>query len=331
MRLLIIALASSVLLPSPTFSQADSARRDRTNTLPLVTTRTVRFTIDQGTWMSVDVSPDGSTIVFDLLGDLYTVPVAGGKATRIVGGNSVDVQPRFSPDGKSIAFISDRSGVDATWIADADGRRPRLLTQGGSYPTWTPDGREIITGNRLVDVRGGAGVPLQGFGNAASFGGDPRYVWFQSGGQAARYDRQTGDVGYRINIPGGVLRPTVSRDGKSLAYFTRYEGQTALVLRDLATGADRWILMGAQPEAGGQPAQGAPVGGGGRGVGPSAGYSSVGPLPASAWLPNGSALVTSFGGKLWRVDVPSGTTTPIPFTADVDQSRGALVKGSVTL
>src|SRR4030095_4310888 len=148
-------------------------------------------------------------------------------------------------------------------------------------------------------------VQLQGFGNAASFGGDPRYVWFQAGGQAARYDRQTGTVSYRISLPGGVLSPMVSRAGKSLAYFTRYEGQTALVLRDLATGADRWVLMGTQPEAGGQTPQGAPVGGGGRGVGPAGGYSSVGPLPASAWLPNGNAIVTSFGGKLWRVDVPS--------------------------
>src|SRR5262245_36690788 len=101
MRLLIIALPSPVLLPSPAVAQADSATRDRTNTLTLVTTRTVRCTTDQGRWMSVDVPPDGSTSVFDLLGDLYTVPIAGGKASRIVGGNSVDVHPRCSPDGMS--------------------------------------------------------------------------------------------------------------------------------------------------------------------------------------------------------------------------------------
>src|SRR5215211_4578950 len=232
MRNLFAILATSALLASSAVAQApqrsDSTRRDPTNTLPLVTTRTVRFTTDQGTWMSVDVSPDGSTIVFDLLGDIYTLPIAGGKATRIIGGNSIDLQPRYSPDGKSLVFISDRSGVDATWVSDADGKRPRLLTQGGSYPAWTPDGKQIVTGNRLVDARGGAGVQLQGFGNAASFTGDGRYVWFQAGGQAARYDRQTGTISYRINLPGGVLRPMVSRDGKTLAYFTRYEAQSAL-------------------------------------------------------------------------------------------------------
>src|ERR1051325_1564029 len=139
-------LASTAMLASAAFAQGAPPN----NSLPLVTTRTVRFTADEGTWMSVDVSPDGGTIVFDLLGDLYTVPIAGGRATRIVGGNSIDVQPRYSPDGKSIVFLSDRSGVDATWIADADGRRPRLLIAGGLLPEWTPDGKQILTGNRLA-------------------------------------------------------------------------------------------------------------------------------------------------------------------------------------
>ncbi len=333
MRTPLALLASSVLLVPSASSQSPQRTdtKDPTNTLPIVTTRTARFTTDAGTWMSVDVSPDGSTIVFDLLGDLYTIPIAGGKATRIVGGNSIDMQPRYSPDGKSLVFMSDRSGVDATWISDADGKRPRLLAQGGSYPAWTPDGKEIVTGNRLVDARGGAGVQLQGFGNAASFAGDGRYAWFQSGAQAARYDRQTGAVSYRIALPGGVLRPMVSRDGKTLAYFTRYETQSALVIRDLVTGADRWVLIGTQPEAGGQAVAGAAVGGGGRGVGPSPAYTGVGPLPASAWLPDGNAIITAFGGKLYRVDVASGKATPIPFTADVQQSLGPLVKGSFAI
>src|SRR5262249_43504638 len=77
---LLAALAFVPLLAMPAAVQG---QRDPTSTLPLQTTRNVRFTTDQGTWMSVDVSPDGSTILFDLLGDLYTVPIAGGKATRI--------------------------------------------------------------------------------------------------------------------------------------------------------------------------------------------------------------------------------------------------------
>ena len=337
MRCLKTVLVLSALLTTSAIAQptqrADSTRRDPTNTLPLVTTRTARFTTDEGTWMSVDVSPDGSTIVFDLLGDIYTVPVAGGKATRVVGGNSIDMQPRFSPDGKTLVFMSDRSGAEATWIADADGRRARLLVQGGSYPAFTPDGKHVITGNRLVDVHGGTGVQLQGFGNAASFSNDGRYVWFQSGPQAARYDRETGDITYRVNPPNGALRPMVSRDGKTLAYFTKFESQYALVTRDLVTGGERWVLMGTQPEAVVQPAAAGPGGGGGggRGGGTAPVSTGVGPLPTAAWTPDATAIVTSFRGKLWRVDVPSGKTTQIPFSADVEQALGPLAKGSFTI
>lgn len=300
-------------LPAPGASaqapqRGDSARRDPTNTLPLATTRTARFSTTEGTWMSVDVSPDGRTLVFDLLGDLYTVPITGGAATRIVGGTSIDGQPRFSPDGRSLVFSSDRGGTDATWVANADGSQPRLLVAGGSHPAWTPDGKQVVTGNRLVDVRGGTGVLLPGFGTAASFTADGRFIWFQAGTQAARYDRQTGTTSFQTNLPGAVLRPMVSRDGGSLAYFTRFEARTALVIRDLATGADRWLLLGTQPEATGSPA--------------------VGTLPGSAWMPDGSAIVTSFGGKLWRVEVASGRAIEIPFRAEVEQAMGPLVRGS---
>src|SRR5688500_15258374 len=225
-------------------STAASPPRDRTNTLPLTTTRTVRFATSEGTWMSVDVSPDGTTIVFDLLGDIYTVPLAGGKAMRIIGGNSVDMHPRYSPDGKSLVFVSDRNGSDATWLADADGQRIRLLTNGGVYPAWTPDGREIVVGNRLVDVRGGAGLPMTGVGTGASLTGDGRYIWFQTGTQAARYDRTTGEISNRTSLPGGALRPMVSKDGKRLVYFTRFEAKSALVVRDLLSGREQWVAMG---------------------------------------------------------------------------------------
>jgi imidazolonepropionase-like amidohydrolase/Tol biopolymer transport system component len=311
-------------------SDSTSAVRDRTNTLPLVTSRTARFTTDEGTWMSVDVSPDGSTIAFDLLGDIYTIPIAGGKATRIIGGNSVDMHPRYSPDGKSLVFVSDRNGSDATWLADADGKRIRLLTNGGVYPVWTPDGREVVTGNRLVDARGGAGIPLQGIGAAASLTGDGRYIWFQAGTQAARYDRTNGTITSRTALPGGVLRPMVSKDGKRLAYFTRFEAKSALVVRDLATGREQWVVMGTQPEAFIPPPPFIPTGPLPAGVTPPPPPPppGLGPLPTSAWLPDESAIVTSYGGKLWRVEVPSGKTTPIPFTADVEQSLGALVRSS---
>ena len=64
--------------------------------LPLKTDKKIEFTTDEGTWMSLDVSSDGKTIVFDLLGDIYTVPTSGGEAKRIIGGLSFESQPELA-------------------------------------------------------------------------------------------------------------------------------------------------------------------------------------------------------------------------------------------
>ena len=111
----------------------------------------VTFTTDEGTWLSLDVSPDGQTITFDLLGDIYTMPVTGGEAKLIVGGMSFDTQPKFSPDGKLIAFLSDRSGAEHLWICKTDGSDPKPITKGRGAgmtmfvsPSWTSDGNYIL-------------------------------------------------------------------------------------------------------------------------------------------------------------------------------------------
>src|SRR5205085_8393980 len=116
--------------------------------LPLKPTRTISFTTDEGTWMSLDVSPDGSTIIFDLLGDLYTIPMTGGTARRLTSGMAWDCMPRWAPDGKTIAFISDRSGSDNLWLMNPDGTGLRAITKETDYalssPAWSPDGQYLV-------------------------------------------------------------------------------------------------------------------------------------------------------------------------------------------
>ncbi len=120
-----------------------------------------------GTWMSVDVSPDGEEIAFDLLGDLYLMPIAGGEARRITSGISWDMQPRFSPDGRWIAFTSDRTGKsgkggDNIWIIEVDGGETRQITDESfrllNGPSWHPSGEYIVARKHFTSRRSlGAG------------------------------------------------------------------------------------------------------------------------------------------------------------------------------
>ena len=116
--------------------------------LPLKPARTVKFTTSEGTWMSLDVSPDGKTIIFDMLGDIYTMPVEGGTATKIHGGMSFESQPKYSPDGQSIVFLSDRTGAENVWLMKADGKDPKAVTTGPKAmyvsPSWSEDGNYIF-------------------------------------------------------------------------------------------------------------------------------------------------------------------------------------------
>ena len=166
---MMFSVAGSALSQTP----ADSGGNRRTapeTELPLIPTRPLKFTTDEGTWLSLDVSPDGRTIVFDLLGDLYTIPIGGGSATRITSGSGFDGQPRFSPDGKSIVFVSDRSGSENLYLVDPNGQRVRPLTRGPNQafvsPDFTPDGQYIVASKGgdlwLYHKDGGNGLRLTG-------------------------------------------------------------------------------------------------------------------------------------------------------------------------
>lgn len=165
-RLLVGAALTVVAAATLAFAQeapqppAEPARDEKPKwdvAAPPLPTRTVNINVDEGTWMNVDVSPDGRTIAFDLLGDIYTMPITGGAATRIAEGLPYEMQPRFSPDGKRIAFTSDRGGGDNIWIMNADGSDKRALTKEEfrllNQPDWSPDGRFVAARKHFTTAR----------------------------------------------------------------------------------------------------------------------------------------------------------------------------------
>lgn len=355
----VLAAATARAARAQDSTRADTVTPKRADgtALPLEPTRPLRFSTDEGTWMSVDVSPDGRTIVFDLLGDLYTLPIAGGTATRITSGPGFDAQPRWSPDGRLIAFTSDRDGSQNLWVVDADGKHPRQLSKVEKTqfvsPDWTPDGKYVIVSRNaalfgtlydlwLYHVDGGSGVKMTGTAPVpagppapgttpapnnymgAAFGKDARYVYAavrtgaggynqtSFGWQVAVYDRETGKTWARTSALGGAMRPTPSPDGKWLVYATRDDSVTALRLRELATGDERVLVPHAQRDD-------------------QESRFTRDLMPGMSFTPDGRALVVFNGGKLWRVAVPSGEATPIPFRADVDVALGPQVKFEYTI
>ncbi|MDQ3140537.1 MAG: amidohydrolase family protein [Pseudomonadota bacterium] len=152
-----VAALSLLLLSSAAFAQAKPEPKKWDVAAPPLKMRQIPIAVSEGTWMNLDVSPDGRTIAFDLLGDIYTMPIAGGRATRIAAGMPYEVQPRFSPDGRQIAFTTDRGGGDNIWIMSADGSGKRALTKESftllNNPAWSADGKYVAARKHFTTTR----------------------------------------------------------------------------------------------------------------------------------------------------------------------------------
>lgn len=305
------------------------------DSLCITPTRTISFETTQGTQMNVDVSPDGGTILFDLLGDLYTVPRRGGQATRLTSGPALDLQPVFSPDGSRILFVSDRSGNENLWMVDADGSNPRSVTgERGDFhfddPEWSPDGEYVLVrrneagspnaGRRpwLIHLSGGRGMELDEETRGLGFrwGPNGRYVYFRGseGGEATslrgnslpepaqimRLDRQTGDIAALTMTPSGAARPAISPDGGHMVYVADIDAMAGLRLRDLATDRDEWLAFPIDREP-------------------------LNQRTRFTFTPDGNGVVFVRDGTFHEVDVRTKEVRRIPFTAQVDQRLGPRV------
>lgn len=294
----------------------------------------VQIDVSEGTWMSVDVSPDGKEIAFDLLGDLYTIPIGGGEARALTSDVAWQMQPRYSPDGRHIAYTSDQGAGDNIWIMDRDGKNPKQVTKESfrllNSPSWEPGGDYIVARKHFTSQRslgagemwlyhrsGGGGLQMTKKPNDQKDAGEPvfspdgRYLYFSQDitpGPIFEYnkdpnteifviqrlDRHTGETERFVRGAGGSVRPTPSPDGKRLAFIRRVRGKSVIHLYDLRSGEEWPIYDGLDRDM-------------------QETWSIHGVYPSMAWTPDSKSLVFWAGGKIHRIDTASQKVSQIPF------------------
>ena len=297
----------------------------------------VSINTQEGTWMNLSVSPDGRKIAFDLLGDIYIMPINGGVATALTSSIAWDMQPRFSPDGQFIAFTSDQGGGDNIWLMDINGDNVRAVTTETfrlvNNPTWSPAGdfiavRKHYTSARangageiwVYHINGGEGIRLverptleKDLGEPA-FAPKARAIYFSQDitpGKRFEYSRDSNKQIYAIKKydlekgntetvasgNGGAVRPTPSPDGKYLAYIRRVSNQTTLFVKDLTSGEDRAIYHDLDRDM-------------------QETWAIHGVYANMDWTPDSKELVFWAKGKIHRLNIKTLAHHNVPFTVN---------------
>jgi imidazolonepropionase-like amidohydrolase/Tol biopolymer transport system component len=365
-KTLLSGVALSVLLALPTtFAQTSTKSSTKTSEESVKETAekwsvndpqgqfsTANIDVRSGTWMNVDLSPDGKTIAFDLLGDIYTMPASGGEAKALMTDIAWQMQPRFSPDGKYIAFTSDEEGGDNLWIMKVDGSESKAVTTETfrllNSPAWSPDGNYIVgrkhfTGSRSLGAgevwmyhkSGGNGVMLTKRPNEQKDLGEPvfshdgKYVYFSQDatpGKSFHYSKdsekgiykikrlelETGEIKVVVSGKGGAIRPTLSPDGKYLAFISRDDFQSNLYLYHLKSGEETKVYDGLDRDM-------------------QETWAIHGVYPTMAWTPDSNGLVFWSGGKINQLSVESKKATVIDFHVKTQKKIQTAVRFSQDL
>ncbi len=332
------------------FSKADDQAWEVNN--PPGEKQQIEINVNEGTWMSLDVSPDGQTLVFDLLGDIYALPIEGGLARPLTSGMAWDIQPKFSPDGEFIAFTSDANGSHDIWLMDRSGNQKQALTNESLHPitnpAWSPDGRFVVarkhmasetspdTGDiRLYHRASGKSerlipaLPQQFNLGEPVFSPDGNEVYFSQGTigseelknnnqvhaeiyQIRSVSRKTGELTNQIKGPGGAVRPTPSPDGKKIAFVRRLNQQTSLMVKDLTTSAVSPVYQQLD-----------------RDLQESAASYSV--YPAFSWTPDSRDLIFWAQGKIKRLNTQTLAVKDIPFQVRHQREIRTALRFTVTV
>lgn len=302
----------------------------------------ISFTTDEGTWMDLDVSPDGKTIVFDLLGDIYSMPLAGGRATLLAGGKAWEIQPRFSPDGKQISYTSDQNGSDNIWIMNSDGSDKHAITAETyrllSNASWAPDGQFLVARKHFNGTRrhtgegelwlyhqtGGEGVQLTKSNDDGRDEGEPvvspdgKYIYWSenvSPRTVSPYNKNPYKGIYaikRLNRETGTIETVSGGPGGAcrpelspdgqLMAFVKREGLKSVLYLRNLGTGEEWPLY----EELSHDQQETPA--------------TFGTYPGFGWTPDSRNIIIYAKGKIRNIDITTLMATPIPFEINYQQS-----------
>ncbi|MGN7928840.1 amidohydrolase family protein [Sphingopyxis sp. 22461] len=341
-----LACSTSVWAQSaPASPPAADAKPDKwdVNAPPGLATRKVQLSVDEGSWMNVDVAPDGRTIAFDMLGDIYTMPIEGGTPTRIAEGLAYEHQPRFSPDGKRIAFVSDRAGGDNIWLMNRDGSDKKQISKEDfrllNQPSWSPDGQFIVakkhftTGRSLgtgevwmYHVSGGAGVPLVKKPNERHqkelgepiFAADGKSVFYTRNvtpGPIFEYAQDSNTDLFHIeryNLEDGKVSTAASGPGGAVRPTPSPDGKRLAFVRREGTQSKLYVkdlASGAEKKVYDVLDQDV-----------QETWAVTGVYPNMAWTPDSRDIVFWAGGQLRRVSGAGGDARIIPFSVNDDRT-----------
>ena len=332
------ALGASVLVVAyaedPAKDKDDKAKKWDVNAPP-GEAATVAIDTRTGTWMSVDVSPDGKTLVFDMLGDIYTLPIEGGEATALTHSIAWEMQARFSPDGKRLAYMSDHGGGDNAWVMDRDGKNQRAVTNESfrlvNNPTWHPNGEYIAVRKHFTGTRSlgsgeiwlyhagitGKGVRLNEKPNwqkdlgEPAFSPDGRYVYFSQDttpGRVFQYNKNSNTQIYviqRLDTRDGTIEPFVTGPGGAVRPVPSRDGSMLAFVRRVRMRSTLFVkdLKSGEEQ---------PVWDGLERDLQEA-WAIHGVYPSFAFTPDSKEIVVWAQGKLWRVPVKGGAPREIAF------------------
>jgi imidazolonepropionase-like amidohydrolase/Tol biopolymer transport system component len=331
------AAADESTKPDAKSAEADKKKWDVNK--PPGEAASVKLDVTSGTWMALDVSPDGKTVVFDLLGDLYVLPIAGGEAKPLTTSIAWDMQPRFSPDGKKIAFLSDAGGGDNVWTMNADGTEVRQVTfektRLVNNPVWHPNGQYIAARKHYAGTRslGSGEIWLYHVANAKdaegiqlnekpnwqkdlgepAFSPDGRYVYYSQDttpGITFEYNKNSRTQIYQIfrrDLTEGKTRPIAGGPGGAIRPTPSPDGKWLAFIRRVGNQSTLFLKdlsSGAERAVHGAMERDM-----------QEAWAVYGVYPGIAWMPGSKEMVFWAGGKIWRLHVieQGAKATEIPF------------------